>query len=141
MIDKDELLYEAHLWERDKQVNWSQLGQRYGLSMPNCGQVIKEYLAEQGIPAAQIKQCKYKSPRCSKKRLPGGKVSFPMYKPVKKLKERITENIQSGEIQFGGEVVVQTTYPKYATHQGELTQEVVDITARKIPLLDIRENY
>lgn len=87
MIDKDELLHEAHLWEPDKQVNWSQLGQRYGLSMPNCGQVIKEYLAEQGIPAAQINQCKYKSPRRSKKRLPGGKVSFPMYKPVKKLKE------------------------------------------------------
>lgn len=35
--------------------------------------------------------------------------------------------------------VVQTTYPKYATHQGKLKQEIVEITARKIPLLDIRE--
>lgn len=138
MIDKDELLHEAHLWEPDKQVNWSQLGQRYGLSMPNCGHVIKEYLAEQGIPAAQINQCKYKSHRRSKKGLPGGKVSFLMYKPVEKLKERVTENIQSGEIQIGKEVV-QTTYPKYATHQGEFTQEIVEITARKIPPLDIRE--
>lgn len=53
--------------------------------MPNRGQVIKEYLAEQGIPATQIKQRRRAQGR-SKKRLSGGKVSFPMYKPLQKLK-------------------------------------------------------
>ena len=55
-IDKEQLLNEARTWQPDQPINWSQLGLRYGLSMGNCGQVIKEHLAEQGIIAAQRKQ-------------------------------------------------------------------------------------
>lgn len=65
-IDKEQLMEEAHTWQPDQQVNWSQLGLRYGLNMANRGQVIKEYLAEQGIPAAQIKQ-RRRAQRRSKK--------------------------------------------------------------------------
>ncbi len=54
-IDKDQLLQEARSWQPDEKVNWTHLGRRYGLSSPNCGQVLKEYLAEQGIQAACIK--------------------------------------------------------------------------------------
>ena len=57
-INKTELLQEAQSWKPDEQVNWSHLGRRYGLSTPNCGQVIKQFLAEQGIPAADINQPK-----------------------------------------------------------------------------------
>lgn len=57
-IDKDQLLQEARSWQPDEHVNWSQLGLRYGLSKPNRGQIIKKYLAEQGIPAAHNDQCK-----------------------------------------------------------------------------------
>ena len=87
-IDKEQLLDEARTRQPDQHINWSQRGSRYALSMSNRGQVIKEYLAQQGISAAQRKQCIGRAQRRSKKRLPGGKVSFPMYHPVLKLKEK-----------------------------------------------------
>ena len=104
--------------------------------MANRGQVIKEYLAEQGIPAAQIKQ-RRRAQRRSKKRLPGGKVSFPVYKPVQKLKDDVDKRIQSGQINLGIECV--TTQTKYSTHEGKMIQESFEVNARKIPLLEIRK--
>ena len=137
-IDKDQLLREARSWQPNEQVNWSQLGLRYGLSMPNRGQFLKEYLAEQGIQAVHNNQCKHRAPRRSKKRLPGGKVSFPMYCPVQKLKKKVSDRIESGNIPIGKEVV-RTAYCRYTVHQGELRQESTEVYGRKIPLLEIRE--
>ena len=34
-------------------MNWSQLGTKYGLDTPNRGQIIKKFLAEEGIAVAQ----------------------------------------------------------------------------------------
>ena len=90
-IDKERLIEEARTWQHDQKVNWSQLGLKYGLSTANRGQIIKEYLAEQGIPVAQTKQHTARAQRRFKKRLPGGKVSFPMYKPVKKMKDDVSQ--------------------------------------------------
>ena len=55
-IDKEQLLNEAHSWQPDQHMNWSELGLQYGLHMANRGQIIKEFLAEHGIQAAQKKQ-------------------------------------------------------------------------------------
>ena len=106
--------------------------------MPNRSQVIKEYPAEQGIPAAHINQQKNRAQRRSKKRLPGGKVSFPTCTSVKNLKQKVTQKITSGEIPLGTEVV-QTAHPRYTTHEGELQQDHTEVYTRKISLLDIRE--
>ena len=75
MNDEDELLHEAHLWEPDKQVNCSTWTEVWAI---NAKPWPSYQDPEQGIPAAQINQCKYKSHHRSKKRLPDGKVSFPM---------------------------------------------------------------
>ena len=48
-IDKEQLMSEACTWQPDENINWSELGCRYGLHTANRGQIIKEYLAEQGI--------------------------------------------------------------------------------------------
>ena len=53
-IDKDKLLHEARLWPDDKDINWSKLARDYGLNSPNGGQIIKEFLEENNIPAASI---------------------------------------------------------------------------------------
>lgn len=84
-VDKDQLLQEARSWAHNETVTWTEIGRRYGLTTPNCDQIVKEYLAEQGIPAACICQQSQISQRRPKKLLPGGKVSFPMYKPIKRL--------------------------------------------------------
>ena len=89
----------------------TQLGRKYGLTTANCGQVVKEYLAEQGIPAALENQRSQRAQRRSKRRLPGGKVSFPMYQPLKKQKEQVQERIDSGEICIGKKYFFQPHTP------------------------------
>ena len=102
--------------------------------MPNHGQIIKENLAKQGIPAAHIKQCTERAQGRQKKRLPGGKISFPMYPPVRKLKEKVVQRVESGEINIGKETVT-TTESRYTTHKFELRQVSTEVKAWKIPLL------
>jgi len=51
IVDKEALLAEANEWNEDHKVNWSALATRYGLSTYNRGQIIKEFLAENGISA------------------------------------------------------------------------------------------
>ena len=48
------------------------------LEQPNRGQMIKEFLAEQGIAAARTTERSSRAPRQSKKRLSGG-VSVTSY--------------------------------------------------------------
>jgi Ni/Co efflux regulator RcnB len=62
-IDKQGLMNEAKTWEDGQSINWSQLGTKYGLDQPNRGQVIKEFLAEQGITAAQTTERSSRAPR------------------------------------------------------------------------------
>ena len=50
------LLEEAKGWSPFEKVNWSQVASRYGLTSPNKGQIVKEFMEEQGIPSASISQ-------------------------------------------------------------------------------------
>lgn len=114
-INKESLLQEARTWEAGQSINWSQLGTKYGLQTANRGQVIKEFLADQGIEAAQANQRPHRASRRSKKRL-GVNISFPIMSPVQKVKETVTERINSGEINIGEEVV-RSSYTSYTTNK------------------------
>ena len=92
-----ELLAEADTWSPSKAINWSKLGSRYSLTTPNRGQVIKEFLKEQNIPAAKVAQKTARAPRRAKKRLRGGRTSFPMIGPVSRYRQRIRAQIASGK--------------------------------------------
>ena len=39
-------------WGPDVNVNWTTLGTDFGLTTPNRGQIVKDYLAQHGISAA-----------------------------------------------------------------------------------------
>ena len=45
VIDKEALLQEANQWSPDQNINWSEVGHKYGLTCHNRGQVIKEFLS------------------------------------------------------------------------------------------------
>ena len=45
-IDKEQLLVEANMWTPDEKINWSKNASRYGLTSPNRGQIIKEFLRD-----------------------------------------------------------------------------------------------
>ena len=99
---------------------------------------MKEVLAEHGVPAACRTERPNRTPRRCKKRLPGGKISFPMSKPVKYHKEKVSEKIQSGELDIGEEVV-QTSYVQLKVDENGITEHIQPISARQIPLLSIRK--
>ena len=50
------LLDEAKTWAPDTEINWTKLGTDLQLTCANYGQVVKEILAENGIPAALKKE-------------------------------------------------------------------------------------
>ena len=72
------------------------------LTCANRGQVVKEFLAEHNIQAAQKTKTVN---RPSKLKLPGGEVSFPVHSTVAKVKESLKEEIERGTILLGKEVV------------------------------------
>lgn len=139
-IDADQLLHEASTWSPTERINWSKLGERYGLKTPNRGQVIKEFLQENHIPAASVAQRTTRTPRRPKKKFRSGRTSFPMYKPVSFEKHKIQDKISRGEVTLGDEVVV-STYKRYKINPEDNTimEENDKVSARRIPMLQIRK--
>ena len=68
-FDEEQLLTEAKTWSPNAKINWTKLGTDMQLTCANRGQVVKEFLAENGIPAALQKK---EVVRPSKLKLPGG---------------------------------------------------------------------
>ena len=75
-FDGEQLLTEAK--------TWTKLGTDMQLTCAKRGQVVKEFLAENGIPAALKKR---KVVRPSKLKLPGGEVSFPVHTTISSVKD------------------------------------------------------
>ena len=139
-IDKEQLLVEANTWSPDQTINWSEIGSKYGLTTPNRGQIIKEFLSQHNVPAALATQRTARAPRRAKKRLAGGRTSFPMYRPVPHYRQRMRAQIENGNIRVGEEVV-KSKYTRYTVDKSShtLVAEGVEVSARKIPLLEIRQ--
>jgi len=139
-IDKQQLLVEANTWTPEEKINWSEIASRYGLTSPNRGQIIKEFLREHNIPAAMATERTARAPRRAKKRLMGGRTSFPMYRPVPHYRQKVQAQITSGNIRVGEEVT-KSQYTRYSVDQSSqtLVVESVEVSARKIPFLEIRQ--
>ncbi len=139
-IDKDKLLEEAKQWETNTLINWSKLGTKYRLTVPNRGQILKEFLSSRNIPCASEQQRLCRTSRRVKKRLPNSNVSFPMHDPIKKQKQKVKHKIDSGEIQVG-EKIVPTEYMTYARNEqaNSISKITKQVFARKITIEHIRE--
>ena len=136
----ERLLNEAKGWSPSEKVNWSQVACRYGLTSPNKGQIVKEFMEEQGIPAASISQTPTRAPRRSKKKVQGGRLSIPMHRPLPLQRQNLQKKIASGKVSIGEEAV-KSTYTQYTLDPVNLTvvEKNKDVFARKIPFLCIRE--
>ena len=136
----ERLLEEAKGWSPFEKVNWSQVTSRYGLTSPNKGQIVKEFLEEQGIPAASTSQTPMRAPHRSKKKVQGGRLSIPMHRPLPLQRQNLQEKMASGKVSIGQEAV-KSTYTQYALDPVNLTivEKNKDVFARKIPFLCIRE--
>lgn len=100
--------------------------------------MVKEFLHQNDIPAANISQRPLRAQRRCKKKV--GSISFPMYPPIQQEREKIQEHIRKGEIEIGEEVV-PSSYRSYNVDPTTHTVSIntVGVTARKIPLTEIRK--
>ena len=78
LINTDRLLQEAKSWSPTESINWSAIGTNYGLTSPNRGQILKEYLAQHDMHT-----CSYESREAtptieeSQNEIPGWKNILP----------------------------------------------------------------
>ena len=134
------VLTETQAWSPDEQINWSQLAREYGITSPNGGQLIKEFLRENNIPTAKINQRPSRAMcRCKGKVSAGSSITLPMFPTVVHEKAKLKECTSKGEIVIRDEVV-PTTYDYYTVDNEThiLHANTVNISARKIPLRKIR---
>ena len=138
-MDKGNLIQEAQSWSPDEIVNWTALAKRYGVTTPNGGQSLKEFLQQHNVPAAFINQKENRTPRRKQKRLPGG-VTFPMHRPVNIQKEVLQQRVETGEILLGEEIV-ETYYTRFTVEKStkSVRESTASVHARKISLMDIRK--
>ena len=139
LIDQQSLLHEARSWQPDKSVNWSQLAKKYKILKQNGGQIIKEWLKKQNIPAANRQQREQRKIRRARRTLPGS-IPFPMPRPQSYQKQLLQKQVQSGTI-LVGEKVVETQYSSFKvdTTTNSVLQLNCKLTGQKIRLIEIRK--
>lgn len=135
---EDDLLEKARCWNDDEVINWSKLAREYGITRPNGGQSIKEFLKGHQIPAAMHKQRAQRCQRRKRKTLPGG-VPFPMARPTSFHKKKLSAQVQAGEI-VQGDNIVPVSVSGFSVDKSAkiVTQTSSLVYAKQIPLLDIR---
>ena len=138
-IDKEALLQEANQWSPDQHINWSEVGNKYGLTCHNRGQVIKEFLSGHGIAVAQKRQ-RGNIARRKRLKLPGGEISQPTHPTVKEEKQILQERVNSGQY-MEGIAIEPKQFECFHVNRtmNEVEQHQTTVHARLIPLDEIRE--
>ena len=67
---QEDILAKASAWSDNETVNWSSLARQHGITKPNGGQSVKEFLRDHNIPAASKEECEGRSLRRKRKVLP-----------------------------------------------------------------------
>ena len=137
-LDDDTILAETREWSEDEVVNWTELANRYGVTGGNRGQIVKEYLTNRGVPAAQIKQ--WNLVRRAKLKLPGGEIGFPTHLTISAQKTELQIKIESGDILIG-DILPPVQFIKYSIDRNTMSivETQITIQGRKVPLYDIRK--
>ena len=136
-FDKETLLAEAKTWSEDETINWTHVATWYGVDGANSGQVIKEYLQSQSIPAAMKKRDNII--RRAKLRLPGGEITYPTHQTVKAQKSELLGKIENKQILIG-ELITPINFTKFTVDKTTkvINETTITMYGRRISLHDIR---
>lgn len=79
--DKEAVLQTLFSWSREEAINWSQVAKEHNIPGSNCGQILKEFAAENGIDIFELdKRQPNTRARAKKLRMPGGEISVPTHR-------------------------------------------------------------
>lgn len=145
-IDKDHLINEINSYAEGTIINWSDLARRYnvsnkkGIPAKNGGQMIQDFLVNQGINVTKFKKpIAHDRVRRQKLRGKGGEISLPTAETNESLKKTLKAKIMKGEICVG-EMIVPKKYAKLVLNKNNEIQAVeFTLQGRKIPLDEIRK--
>lgn len=124
-------------------VNWTKLAvdsnlkNENNVTPNNAGQVAKEWIKSKGLDLSWEKERAII--RRHKVKGPGGEISMPCEPTEKKLKSNLKEMIANNLIK-SGELVNPKLMEKLKISEGQLIKHQFTISARKIPLLELRKN-
>ena len=137
--DKDAVLAEVEAWPEDTMVNWSKIARDHGIVTKNGGQIVKELARENGMDVGAMdgrpEEVRVRSQR---RRLPGCDISAPCLPSVSKIRAQRDTLVKSGEIQLG-QPCVPFTLTRWVVRNGEVEQQAIEVSGRKISLLSLRE--
>eukprot|EP00731_Ephydatia_muelleri_P013922 Em0007g1232a len=124
-IDKEALLQEANQWSPDQHINnWSEVGNKYGLTCHNRGQVINKFLSGHGIAVAQKRQ-RGNIARRKRLKLPGGEISQLTHPTVRVEKQILQERVNCGQYMEGDyEVSGVEPLHDFKGHMSNLLEEL-----------------
>ena len=109
------------------------------MNAPNGGQTVKEFLRAEGIKLAARNDSNTNSVRRKRKRLQEG-VPFPMHRPSEVHKKKLADKLELSEFIQGSEVVPSTVHSfSLDKTTNTISEMATSVTARKIPLLEIRK--
>ena len=148
-IDTSGLESNASTWDNSTEVVWKQIGEKYvngkENNVPkNCGQIVKEYLlgkeAEGSINLSfQGKEDPPKTVLRRSLKKVGQHVSVPVELRALKVREKLHEQIISGEIDIG-ESIFERQYQKLSISKtGDVVTNTFTVEGRKHPLRSIRK--
>jgi len=114
--EKDQLKKEIEKLPDGHVINYSELARNFNICDSsgnialNGGQIVKEYLVSQGADLSRFKMCVKKDEKSDvirrrKRKGRGGEISVPTEITRKKLKEKLTEKLETGEYTVGELIV------------------------------------
>ena len=120
-------------------INWSEVAREHGIPGKNAGQVVKKFMAKQGIDTSHIATPKRKPTlRPRRRKLPGCGVSIPSNPSIGAIETEIGSMISSGRFTLGDECAPYTI-TKYTMVNGVMTPHELQIQGRKVPLIELRQ--
>ena len=82
-MDKENVLNDLRNFPSTTKINWSEFARSHGVKNKNGGQIIKQYVSEQGVDVLKL-ECRTETPtriRSQKRKLPGTAIILYMYCP------------------------------------------------------------
>ena len=134
----DAVLQSVETWPAGKVMNWSKFAQDHSVPGKNRGQVVKEFLQQQGVDVLRLENRAAPRFRMRRRRLTFGcDVTYPANNTSQKIIDDIRAAIASNRFNIGEECCSTLIY-KYSLTNGDIDRKEVQVYGRKIPMLELR---
>ncbi|KAK3107278.1 hypothetical protein FSP39_010990 [Pinctada imbricata] len=149
IFEKDAVLQEVRNYPAGRPVNWTRLARNYNVTIngktpDNAGQVLKAFCKSQGVKTEQFNIAKVEScrdiqrrTRRRKKRIGKTRLSVPVQRSAKKIKNAIKTMCQNKQIDLGKKVVHKSLKENKINKNGMIEETECKLYSRKIPLTAI----